>query len=113
MVDKLDLLERELRILIESSGEAAHETTMDRRLADRRLNVERRWQGQLRWIYVTAVEADLSDACGEYALFLGWYSDPPGEIFWEGRCLGDLSHTKELVSLWLQGAAPETLPSTK
>lgn len=114
MVDKLDTLEHALRVSIGASGQAAHETTIDRRLADRRINIDRKWEGQLRWIYATAIDdPGLSNAYGEYGLFLGWYSDPPGVTFWEGRRRGDLAFAKELVTLWvLQGAPPETLPTS-
>jgi hypothetical protein len=106
MIDKLDLLEQALRVSSETS-QAVRETTIDRRRHDRRINIERRWQGQLRWVYITAVaEPGLPD----YGLFLGWSSDSPGQTFWEGRSLGDLAHAEELVSQWvLHGASPETL----
>jgi len=106
MIDKLDLLEQALRVSIETS-QAARETTIDRRLHDRRINIERRWQGQVRWVYITAAA---EPGPPDYVLFLGWYSDPSGQTFWEGRSLGDLAHAKELVCQWvLHGASPETL----
>jgi hypothetical protein len=107
MSDKLDVLESVVRRSIEASPKVAAETIVDRRLSDRRLNVERRWQGWLRWIYVTSSGAS-SDV--EYSLFLGWYSDPPGDVFYEGRQLANLTRAEELISLWvLDGARPETL----
>jgi hypothetical protein len=110
MAHKLDALEVALRTLIDAAGDAGRETTIDRRLEDRRINIDRTWQGQVRWIYITASDdPSLPDDGEDYMLFLGWYSDPPGETFWEGRRLADFAHAQALVSKWvLQGAAPAT-----
>jgi hypothetical protein len=99
MKDKLDVLERALRLLIETEWSAL-EIMIDRRLEDQRLNIERRWAGQLRWIYVTAIDdADATDAYfGDYALFFGWYSDPPGEVRAEFRRMANLVDAQKLVS---------------
>ena len=105
----LDILERAIRASIEVSEPPIHEITVGRG-RDGRLDIRRRWQGWLRWVYVTASNDPGLPRPDLYLLFLGWYSDPPGETFWEGRKLGALARAHELVSLWvLQGAPPETL----
>jgi len=113
MADKLDVLERDLRVTIEASGLAAHETTMHRWPSDGRLDIERLWDGKRRWIYVTASDDDagLDAKYGDYSLFMGWYSDPPGEVFWEGRRLATLAQAHEVIDLWvIKGVAPEAMP---
>ena len=110
-MNKLDILERALWLLIEPESTAL-EISIDRRLGDRRLNIERRWAGQSRWIYVTAIDdLDLTaDYFGDYVLFLGWYSDPPGKVHAEFRRMANLIDAQRLVSLWMiEGAPPEVL----
>lgn len=102
----LDTLERAIRASVEAA-DLLDEMTIGRG-HDGRLDIRRRWQAWSRWVYVTA--SDDPGLPHAYSLFLGWYSDPPGETFWEGRKLGDLARAQELVSRWvLQGASPEAL----
>ena len=112
MNDKLDTLEHALKLAIEPLVPAAQETSIDRRFADLRLNIERRWQGQLRWIYITAIDDPYETGTyfGDYSLFLGWYSDPPGTTHCEFRRLANLVDAQRLVMLWvIEGARPEEL----
>ena len=108
MENKLDVLEHALRELVDASGPVGLQTQMDHRLHDRRINIDRHWGGNRRWVYITW-SVDQGDTLG---LFLGWSSDPPGHVFWESRFLADLAGAKDLVRLWvLEGAAPELLLS--
>jgi len=105
---KLQVLERAITELLAAAPETAASTTM-RWWSPLRLDLERIEHGQRRWIYVHAI--DLASTSGDYVLFLGFYSDPPGEVFWEGRRMGDLALALAAVrACIIELAPPESLP---